>query len=421
VADVCGPMHVAVMADGELKRVLGLGECVFFAVGVILGAGIYAILGEAAAFAGGMLWVSFLIASVAAMLTAFAYAELVAMFPKAGGEYVYAQQAVSEKLAVVLGGLITISGVVSGATIAVGFAGYFVQLVSAPMFAASAGIVALALAINAAGIRHSSVTNILFTLIELGGLVFVVVAAAPTIGTVSLLELPPEGLQGICTGAALTFFAYVGFEDTVKLAEEVKDPERTIPRALLISTVIVGVVYLVIATVAVGAAAPGALQVGHSPMAAIVGPRYGQAGIVAISVIALFSTANSILSNMVGSSRVLHGMGEKHRALRMFHRVATKRGTPLIALAAVAALMAGMSWIGDIKTIALIGNLFIFATFLLVNVCVIVLRVRRPDARRPFRVPGRVGKVPVIPVIAGLMIAGLLGFSIRGLMITGLS
>lgn len=176
---------------------------------------------------------------------------------------------------------------------------------------------------------------------------------------------------------------------------------------------------MIVAVTAVGAAEPGALREGHSPMAAIVGPRYGQAGVLAISVIALFSTANSILSNMVGSSRVLHGMGERHRGLRIFNKVATRRGTPVIALAAVAAVMAAMSWIGDIKTIALIGNLFIFATFLLVNVCVVVLRLRRPEVERPFRVPGSVRGVPVLPVLAGVMIVGLLGFSIRGLVLAG--
>lgn len=227
-------------------------------------------------------------------------------------------------------------------------------------------------------------------------------------------------MQGLCTGAALMFFAFVGFEDTVKLAEETRDPERTIPRALLIATVIVTVIYLIIAVTAVGAVEPGVLQAGHSPMAAIIEPSYGRAGVLAISVIALFSTANSILSNMVGSSRVLHGMGEEQRALEVFNRVSSRRRTPVLALVCVAGLMAATSWIGDIKTIALIGNLFIFATFLLVNVCVIVLRIRRPEAKRAFRVPGSVRGVPVLPVVAGLMIVGLFGFSIRGLTISGL-
>ena len=407
------------MADAGLKRVLGLGECLFFAVGVIVGAGIYAILGEAALFAGNMLWLAFLGASVTAFLTALAYAELVAMFPRSGGEYVYAKAAVGERLAVALGLLMALSGVVSGATIALGFAGYFAQLVAVPQFVAAIGVLLVLVAVNMAGIRHSSVTNIVFTLIEVGGLALVIVAAAPTLGRVDLLQWPAEGATGLCTAAALSFFAYIGFEDVVKLAEETRAPERTIPRALLLATVIVAALYLTIAVCAVSAVPASALQAGQSPMAAIVGPTYGRAGVIAISVIALFSTANSILSNMMGSSRVLLGMGRDRPRLRPFARVARRTGTPVRALLLVAALMIAVSLIGDLKTVALLGNLFIFVTFLLVNICVIVLRLRQPATPRPFRVAGSVRGVPVIPVVASALLVTLLGFCVRGLVLSG--
>jgi APA family basic amino acid/polyamine antiporter len=405
------------MADAQLRRVLGLGECLFFAVGVIVGAGIYAILGEAAAFAGNMLWLSFLGASAAAMLTALAYAELVSMFPRSGGEYVYAKAGLGRRLAVVIGVLMTLNGVVSGATISLGFAGYFAQLVAAPQPVAALGVLLVLLGVNAAGIRHSSVANIVMTAVELGGLAFVIVAAAPTLGRVDLLAWPSGGVTGLCTAAALSFFAYIGFEDVVKLAEETREPERTIPRALLLAGAIVGAIYLTIAILAVSAVDPAGLRAGSSPMAAIVEPQYGRAGVVAISVIALFSTANSILSNMIGSSRVLLELGRDGERLRMFARVAPRTGTPVRGLLLVAALMAVFSLIGDLRTVALIGNLFIFATFLLVNLCVIVLRVRRPAAPRPFRIPGSVGGVPVLPVLATAAIAGLLVFCVRGLLV----
>lgn len=407
------------MADARLKRVLGLAECIFFAVGVIVGAGIYAVIGEAAAFAGNMLWLAFLAASLTAVLTALAYAELVAMYPRSGGEYVYAKAAVGERLAVALGLLMALNGVVSGSTIALAFAGYLAQLVVVPHLVAVAGVVAVLAAVNTAGIRHSSITNIVLTTLEIGGLVFVVVAAAPAIGQVDLLLWPAEGITGLCTAAALSFFAYIGFEDVVKLAEETKAPERTIPRALLIATAIVTVIYLVVAISAISSVPAAELRAGHSPMAAIVGPHYGRAGVIAISVLALFSTANSILSNMMGSSRVLLGMGRDRPRLEALGRVAKRTGTPVRALLLVAGLMIAFSLIGDLKTVALVSNLFIFSTFILVNACVIALRIRQPDVPRPFRIPGSVRNVPVISVLAIAMLLTLLGFCIRGLVVSG--
>lgn len=408
------------MPTGALKRVLGLGECVFFGVGVILGAGIYAIIGEAAAFAGNMLWLAFAGASLAALLTACAYAELVGMYPRAGGEYAYARAALGERAALVLGSTITLNGIVSGATIAVGFAGYLVQLVAVPRVLAALGIVLALLAVNAAGIRQSSRMNIAFTLIELGGLVFVLTAALPSVGSVDLLAPPPTGVDGLCVAAALSFFAYIGFEDVVKLAEETRDPERTIPKALFLSAAIVMALYGLVAVAAVSAVPPTELAAGHSPLAAVIATRHGRIGVAAISVIALFSTSNSILSNMLGSSRVLRGMTERRPRLAALARVWPRTGTPVIGLALIAALMAAFTLIGEIRVIALIGNFFIFLTFLIVNACVVVLRIRRPEAKRHFRIRGSVRGVPVLPVVASLLLLVLIGYSVRGLVLAGL-
>ena len=178
-------------------------------------------------------------------------------------------------------------------------------------------------------------------------------------------------------------------------------------------------IYLVVAISAISSVPAAELRAGHSPMAAIVGPHYGRAGVIAISVLALFSTANSILSNMMGSSRVLLGMGRDRPRLEALGRVAKRTGTPVRALLLVAGLMIAFSLIGDLKTVALVSNLFIFLTFILVNACVIALRIRQPDVPRPFRIPGSVRNVPVISVLAIAMLLTLLGFCIRGLVVSG--
>jgi basic amino acid/polyamine antiporter, APA family len=405
------------MPQEKLHRVLGLGECIFFGVGVILGAGIYTVIGEAAGFGGNMLWLSFLFASLTALMTAFSYAELSSTFPKAGGEYVYAKNAIGKKVAVILGIAITLNGTVSGAAISIGFAGYLGKLLEISGWMASAGIVALIYLVNIGGIRKSSLTNIIFTIIEVGGLLFVIYTAAPTFGQADYFELPEGGIPHLLVAAALCFYAYIGFEDVVKLSEETRSPEKNIPRALFISCAIVVVIYTAIALLAVSAISPDQLGQTKSPLADIVSSRFGIAAVTAISIIALFSTSNSILSNMTGSSRVVLEMaGESNsRVARFFAYVWPKTKAPLGGLTLIAIVMALLSLIGDIKVVALIANFFIHITFIIVNVCVIVLRIKDKELKRPFRVPGSIKNIPVISVLGILLTLVMVIFSIYGL------
>src|SRR5690606_33438564 len=138
-------------------------------------------------------------------------------------------------------------------------------------------------------------------------LVFVVIAAAPSLGDVDLMTPAAGGAHGLATAAALAFFAFIGFEDLIKLAEETRRPERTMPRALLITWAIVTVIYVVVAITAVSAVPAAELHGAEGPLARVVAGRFGAAGVAAISIVALFSCANSILSNMLGSSRLLRG------------------------------------------------------------------------------------------------------------------
>ena len=367
----------------QLKRALGLAECVFFGVGSILGAGIYTLIGKVAGLSGNFIWLSFMIASVAAMCTAFSYAELSAAFPKSGGEYVYAKKAFGQKTGTFLGVMISLNGIVSGATVAVGFAGYLSGLLPVNSLIGSLGIIALIFIVNASGIRQSSVINVVFTLVEAAGLVFVIVAAFPAIGAVSYTELPPGGYSDILAGSALAFFAYIGFEDIMKLAEETKNPEKNIPRALFISSIIVVVLYSLVAVCVVSALPYETLSNSKSPLADIIGHQFGTTGILIISVIALFSTSNTILSNMLGSSRVLLNMSSEVRIFRPLSYVLPKRKTPVVALVLIMAAMCGFAFIGKIETIARIATIFIFITFIIVNLSVVVLRIRQKDIARP--------------------------------------
>ncbi len=397
-----------------LHRSLGLGHVIFFGVGSILGAGIYTLIGKVAGEAGNLTWLAFLIASFTAFLTAFSYAELSAAFPRSGGEYVYAQKAFGQRAGTGVGLLIALNGIISAAAVSLGFAGYFVELVHLPLLPVALGIIGLLLGVNILGIQGSSTVNIVLTAVEILGLVAVGIAAFPHVGKVDLLALPDGNVNGLFFAAALSFFAYMGFEDIVKLAEETRTPERNIPRALFIANGIVLLIYTGLAVLVVGAMPWEELAEESAPLAAIVESTWGRPGVVMIGVAALFSTSNTLLTNLLGSSRVLSYMGREIVGMRWLGTV-SERKTPVHALVFIALIVCALALIGDIAIVARIATVSIFLTFILVNLSAIMLRLRQPDLSRPYSMPLHIGRVPVIPVLAILLTLVLMGFTIAAL------
>lgn len=197
--------------------------------GVILGEGIYALLGQAADLAGNAPWLSFVWAGLVALFTGLSYAELSSMMPRASAEYEYSRHAFGREVAFVMGWLIILSGIISSATVALGFAGYFQALFGVPIIP-SALLLILALSVLLlGGIKQSARVAVIFTLIEAAGLIIVIILGVPYLGGVNYLEMP-HGLKGVFEAAALSFFAYLGFEEMVKLSLETRDPEVNIPR-----------------------------------------------------------------------------------------------------------------------------------------------------------------------------------------------
>lgn len=399
----------------ELNRTLGLGEVIFFACGVILGAGIYTVVGKAAGDGGNMLWMSFLISSVTALLTIFAYAELCALYPKAGGEFFYVKEIVGIKTAYGAAFIVAMTGIVSAATISLGFAGYLSQLLEFNRLVFALGIIGVIFMVNALGIRHSSMVNIIFTAIETGGLLFVIFSALPTIGKINYMELPPAGVHGILGAAALGFFAFTGFEDTVKLAEETKKPETTIPKALFISSAIVILLYIVVAILAVSAVPFDQLADSEKPLATIIEQRFGHTGAIVLAIVALFSTSNSLLSNMLGASRVVYNVGKENRLLKIFSKVSAKHKTPVPALILVTLCIAAFACVGDVKMVALITNIFVFLVYLSINILVIYLRVKDKETKRPFKIPLNIKNIPVMNIVAIVMVLVLMTYGIKSL------
>jgi APA family basic amino acid/polyamine antiporter len=394
-------------AAGGLARELGLVEVTLAGIGIILGAGIYALIGVAAADAGNAVWLSFALSAVAALFTAASYAELSSLFPKAGAEYEYTAAALGRPVAFIVGWLIILSGIIAAAAVALGFGGYFATLTGSPVILAAAILVALVAVVLVIGVRESALVAGIFTLVEAAGLVLIIIAGIPYFGSVNYLEMP-FGISGVLTAAALVFFAYLGFEEMVKFSEETTDPERTVPRALLIALAVCTLLYITVSISAVSVVGWEGLAGSDAPFTAVATAVWGETGAFTLTVIALFATANTVLLMLLAASRISFGMaraGTLPSPLASIHRT---RHTPWVAVMVISAASVLFLFLGNIGLVANVSNFTIFVTFAVVNGSVIILRLTRPEVHRPFRVPGRVGPVPVLPILGILSCAVLL-------------
>ncbi|KAF1078026.1 APC family permease [Methanogenium sp. MK-MG] len=384
----------------SLRRSLTFPAVVLSGVGVILGAGIYALIGEAAAVAGNAIWISFVLAALIASFTGLSYMELSSMFPGASAEYEYSRQPFGNMIAFLVGCMVILSGIVGAATVALGFAGYFAGATGAPVLPVAVCLLILLTIILLTGIRQSAAFVIVFTLIEAGGLIGIIIIGLPYIGSVDYFAAP-EGVPGIFAAAALIFFAYQGFEEIVKLSDETVRPERTIPAALLMAIGITIVLYIAVSISVVSIGGYEAIAGSQNPFAQIAGQAI-PGGYMLFTVIALFATANTALLMMLASSRILYGMAKKQTLPAVIAYVHPGRQTPVVAIVGAALISMVFLLPGNIRDVALIANFTLFITFIVINAAVIRLRRTMPDAPRPYRVPGTVGSVPV-PAVLGIV------------------
>lgn len=379
----------------ELKRVLGFWEATLAGVGVILGAGIYALLGAGVGMAGNGVWLSLVVGAVLAALTGLSYAELSSMMPKAGAEFSYAEKAFGKKTAFLTGWLFVVSGIVGCTTVALGFGGYLHALAGVPIWLAAVAVLGASTFLLLLGVKDSVLLAVVFTLVEAGGLVLVVLLAVPFYGSVDLLSFP--GWGGVLGAAALMFFAFLGFEDVAKLAEETRNACVVIPRALLASIAISAVFYVLVAVASLALVGVGGLSGSSAPLAVVAGKALGGNGFLLLSVIALFATSNTVVLLELATSRVVYGMA-RASCLPSRLSVVSKQGVPWLATVVVGFIAALFVFAGDVAFAAKITDFAVFVVFFVVNAAVVRLRFLVPGARRPFRVWGSVAGVPVAPV-----------------------
>jgi APA family basic amino acid/polyamine antiporter len=393
-----------------LKRSLSLTELGFYGVGTIVGAGIYSVLGAAAGVAGPGVWISLLLAGVAAMITALSYAELISLYPQAGAEYHFLKRALPKwpLLPFFAGLLIALNAAATSATVALAFGGYLRVFLDIPMAVTAFVLLSLCTLVNIAGIRESTWASIALICVEVSGLLLLIVAGFMHTDVLAAVQLPAAGDAGaIIAATALIFFIYVGFEDVANLAEEAHEPRRDVPRALLISVVITTLIYLLVALVALALAPPEVLAKSESPLttaADAVAPWIGKT----LAVTALFATASTALIALISISRLLYGMARDGALPALLARLTPARRTPWVAALALYAGACALLPLGEVRVVASVSALGVLSVFVGVQAALITLRFTKPELPRKFRVPGNIGRLPLLPVLGIIMTLGLL-------------
>jgi amino acid transporter len=390
-----------------LRRSVGPVLLTFYGLGNIVGAGIYVLLGEVAGAAGGAAPLAFVLALAVAALSALSYSELAARYPAAAGEAAYLQRAFGRRrLSLAAGLVIAAAGLVSSAALARGFAGYLGALVAVPDGLAIGGVVAVLGALCAWGIQQSMRAAAVMTVIEVAGLVLVIAglgegfAALPERAGELLPGAAPAAWVGLWVGGFLAFYAFIGFEDMVKVAEEVRRPQRDLPVAILAALAGAAALYLVLAVGVVLALDPATLAGTEAPLATIYERTTGR-GAAVITVIGLVAAVNGVLAQVIMASRMVYGLAAEGWLPATLARVHPRTRTPLPATAAVTAMVLALALAFPVAGLAGATSALILAVFAAVNLALWRLR-RRGDRPGPGIAPAW---VPPAALAATLLLA----------------
>jgi len=399
----------------KLKRRISLFALTFYGVGNVLGAGIYALIGEVVGITGNLSWLAFILASVTGALTGLSYAELSAMYPKSAAEFVYTEEAFKKRnLSFILGWIIIFSGILSAATVALAFGRYLSGLIGIPsifLIIIFAVLLVLILSvINLIGIKTSTRTNIIFTLIEASGLIIIIIIGIPSFGKVDYFALPPAStFTAVISSVALIFFAYIGFEDIANIAEEVKEPHKNLPKAIIYSIIITTVFYCITAISVVSIFPIVDLDAWNlAPLNAVASAVLGPVGGIIMSSIALFATANTVLIMLIVTSRMMYGMSRDRALPKGLSKISSKFRTPTIAVLLTMCFAIVPILFGDISLIAHATVFGVLINFILVNLSLIALRKTKPDIERPFKLKPSIKWVPIIALLGSIICIALL-------------
>jgi len=396
------------LENNRLRRSIGLPLLTLYGLGTILGAGIYVLIGEVVSLSGMQAPSAFLLAAILAGITAFSFAELGSRVPKSAGEAAYALAAFGRPwLSAAVGWAVVAVGTVSAATMVVGFVGYLNVFVTPPQALVVIACVAVLTTIAAWGIGESMVVAAAVTLLEISGLIFVCIIAGDSFSSFSAdwrSVLPGSDfsrLIGIASGAFIAFYAFIGFEDIVNVAEEVKQPKRNLPRAIVFSLLASTSLYVLIAVVAVFSIPTDELAASGAPLATIVASRGFPPGIIA--AISLFAVLNGALVQIVMASRVLYGLAGEGLAFGRFARINKRTQTPIFGTLTIGLALLTLSLFFSIGHLARITTFIALAIFAVVNISLWRLKKISPD-NPEFEVPR------AVPIAGAILCLSMIGY-----------
>ncbi|HEX2181162.1 MAG TPA: APC family permease [Rubrobacteraceae bacterium] len=399
----------------ELRRGIGPWLLLFFVLGDIVGAGIYALVGEVGGLVGGAIWSAFLCAFVLAIFTASSYAELVTKYPRAGGSATYVNNAFRNPfVSFMVAFAVMASGITSACTLTLAFSGdYLAQFITVPVIGAAIVFMLLITAINFYGITESVRINVVLTIVEITGLALIIIIGIAALSTGTgdpgrAFEFK-EGtsvLTAILAGTVLAFYALIGFDDSVNVAEETQHPSRNYPRAIFGALLLAGVIYLLVTFTASMVVPTGTLAESSGPLLEVV--ERGPIGIPTqlFAAIALLAVSNGALINMIMASRIIYGMGDQGVMPTVFSSVHPGRRTPWVSIAFTAAIaLIVLVTIGrNDEALSTLGSttvVLLLLAFVMVNISVLVLR-RDEVGHEHFRAP------TTFPVLGAVVAAALL-------------
>lgn len=379
-----------------LRRHIGLIGLTLYGLGDILGAGIYGLVGKAAGQMGNAVWLAFLASMVAAGFTGLSYAAVGSRHPRAGGAaYVTARAFRLTGLAYLVGLATMASGLTSMATASRVFAGYLQGMLPGVSYdLLTVGFATVITAIVLYGIRETIATNALCTVIEVSGLLLIIVFGVSFIGSVNYLDaVTVDNAAGVITpglilgGAVLTFYSFIGFEDMLNVSEEVKNPVKVLPRALILAVVGASAIYITVSLIAVSVIPAADLATSKQPLVDVVRVAVPWFPPRLFSFIALFAVSNTALLNFVMASRLLYGMARQRLLPSVLGRVHARTATPHVAIFVLYGLLLTLALSGDIAQLARATSILLLSCFVVVNAALLVLKRREPAAEGVFDVP----------------------------------
>lgn len=356
-----------------LKRSISLTFIIFYGLGTMVGGGIYALVGKVSGISGMLAPFALLMAGIVAMISAFSFSELSARLPYSAGEAVYTQAAFNRKwLSGLVGWMVIATGVVSAATLSVATIGFLQDFVAVPELFAIAALVLVMGAIAAWGVGESVMLVAIITVIEVGALLFIIAISGN-----SLADLParwPElipswslaDFQMIFFAGFIAFYAFIGFEDMVNMAEEVKDVRRNMPIAIITCMVVTTLIYMLVTLVAILKVPPEQLATANTPFALVV-KEHGWVSTVGIGFVSIFTGINGALVQIIMASRVAYGLGKTGQAPPLFSFVHPERQTPLYATALMTAIVLVLALFFPLLTLAKATSTIILIIFALIN------------------------------------------------------